>query len=518
MTSPLTRRSLLETYLAASFGTMLTRFPTARRDDPAAFDQSPAASFNVRDLGARGDGVTDDASAFQSAIAAASRVNGVVMVPPSPAHYILGSSITLAPNTRIQGAGGHGPTLRLGGRAETMFNFVGTSEADVLNVSLAHLTLESGSNGSGVAVRVRNFRDLFLRRVSISRFNVGLWADWGIGAYLYGCNVVRNNRGVQVGGAGGPGGIRAPSRSSGRPDAFMDTVVVDACAFAQNGLDVNDMGSTRSLGGTVIRDCSFYESYSNPVPGKHVYLRFANRKGLTLYGNWFEGGQPSHTCVYIGNYDHDGNLTGMCHGAAVFGNDFLQTGQTDTIGIDLVRCEAAAVFGNCFEFAPGNIPIRLADNVGRSTVGHNSYLTYPDRSGYADPIGGSPGRHQVLDPRLTARLGNELQVAGRVASAVTALAYDVRIATDAAAGNFFTISVKDARPFTIEDPTKAIAGQQITYDIRNNSGGQMGPITWAAVFHLAGAFTGPTNQRRRTISFYCDGAAWIEIARSAEDI
>lgn len=515
MSSLLTRRSLIENSVAASIGTLRWGLPSANRDRWLARDQVPMDSFNVKEFGAKGDGSTDDARAFQAAITAAGRVNGVVAVPASAAKYLLGSSITLAPNTRIEGAGGQGPTLRLGGATETMFTFVGTSEAEGLNVTLAHLTLESGSTGKGVAVRVRNFSGLFLRHVSINHFNLGLWADWGIGVHLYGCGLVRNTRAIQVGGVGGPGGIRRGDRQA---DPFLDTVVIDACAFAQNGLDINDMGSNRSLGGTVVRDSSFFEAYTNPVPGKYLYIRLANRKGITLCGNWFEGGQRSRTFIYVGNYDHDGNLTGICYGAAIFGNDLLQTGQTGTVGVDLARCEAATVFGNCLEFAAGNSPIRLADTIGRNTVGHNSYVTYPDRSGYADPIAGSHNNHQILDPRLPTTLSNELQVAGRVASGVAAPAYGPRIATDAAAANYFAIAVTDGKPFTIQDPAESTPGQQIVYDIRNKSGGAIGDITWGTAFQLAGPFIKPLSQKRRTITFYCDGAAWVEIARATADI
>jgi len=515
MSSLLTRRSLIESSVAASVGTFWTHLAPGCRANKTDFDQAPAGSFNVKEFGAKGDGSTDDARSFRAAIAAASRVNGVVTVPASATKYILGSSIALAPNTTIQGAGGQNPTLRLGGAAEAMFSFVGTNEAEGTNVTLAHLALESGSRGNGVAVRVRNFSGLFLRHVNINHFNVALWADWGIGVHLYGCSFVLNKRGLQVGGAGGLGGIR---RGRWHADPFMDTVLVDDCAFAQNELDINDMGSTRALGGMVIRGCSFYEDYTNPVSGKSLYVRLANRKGVTVYGNWFEGGQPSRTFVYLGDHDDDGNTTGMCYGAAIFGNDFLQTGLTGTVGIDIVRCESATVFANCLEFAPGNSPVRLADTVGRSTVGQNSYVTYPDRAEYTNPIGGTPGKHQILDPRLQARLGNELQVGGRVASGVATLPYGVRISTDAAAANYFTIAVTDQKPFTIQDPSKPAPGQQIIYDIRNNSGGAMGDITWGPAFQLAGRFNTPASQKRRTISFYYDGAAWIEIARATSDI
>ena len=103
-------------------------------------------------------------------------------------------------------------------------------------------------------------------------------------------------------------------------------------------------------------------------------------------------------------------------------------------------------------------------------------------------------------------------------SAVTTLAYANKISTDAAAANYFTIAVTDRNPFTIQDPARPIPGQQIIYEIRNNSGGAMGDITWGPAFQLAGPLMGPASQRRRTISFYYNGATWIETARAAADI
>ena len=515
MSSILNRRSLVEGSLAAMLGLVRPRFGSVHHDDSAGSRQVPAGAFNVKDFGAKGDGGADDAKAFQTAITAAGNVNGVVVVPASTTKYVIGSSLNVAPNTTIQGAGGQSPTVRLASGANTLFNFLGTREAEGLNVTLSNLTLESGSRGTGVAIRVRNFTGLFLRDVNINHFNLGLWADWGIGVYLYGCNFVLNKRGLQVGGVGGSGGIRGGAR---RADPFMDTVVVDACGFAQNELDINDMGSSLALGGIVIRNSSFFEAYANPVSGKSLYIRLANRKGITVYGNWFEGGQPSRTCVYLGNHDHDGSATGMCYGAAIFSNDFLQTGSSGTVGVDIARCEAATVFANCFEFAPGNSPVRLADTAGRNTIGQNAYLVYPDREGYVNPIAGSAVNNQILDPRLPARFGDELQVAGRVASGVTTLAYTNKISTDAAAANYFTIAVTDRNPFTIQEPARPIPGQQIIYEIRNSSGGAMGDITWGPAFQLAGPFMAPASRRRRTISFYYNGAAWIETARAAADI
>ncbi len=288
-------------------------------------------------------------------------------------------------NIDIRGAGGPNPTIRFAGREDALFKFVGSSEAEGLNATLSGLILESGSPGKGIAVRARNYNGLFLRHVAINHFDVALRADWGIGLHLYACSIAHNSRGLEVGGTGPAGGIRGGDR---RADPFMDTIVVDACAFGQNGLDINDMGSTRSLGAITIRDSSFFEAYTKPVPKKRTYIRIANRKGITVSGNWFEGGRPGLTCIYLGDYDQDGSHVGTCRGAAIFGNDFLQTGATDTIGVDVASCDGATIFGNCFEFAASNKPIRLGSRVSISTVGQNSYVTYPDCSGYANPIAG----------------------------------------------------------------------------------------------------------------------------------
>ena len=510
----LSRRSLLESSLA-SLGAVRTGLRSFHDDGLAAVDQIPAGAFNVKEFGAKGDGSTDDARAFHAAIAAAGQVNGVVLVPASARKYTLGSSLTLAPNTTIQGAGAQSPTIRLNGGGESLFNFIGISEAQGLNVTLSNLALESGSNRKGVAIRVRNFSNLFLRHVNLNHFNIGLWADWGLGVHAYCCDFVHNVRGLQVGGADGPGGLRESSRQA---DAYMNTVIVDACGFAQNELDINDMGSSRSLGGIVIRGCSFFEAYTNPVAGKYLYVRLANRKGITLYGNCFEGGQGSRTFIYLGNHDHDGNATGICHGAVICGNDFLQTGLTGTVGVDLTRCEAATIIANCFEFAAGNSPIRMTDSVGRNTVGQNSYLTYPDREGYPTPVTGVLTHHQVLDPRMPARIGKEVQIAGRVASAVVALTYGGRVPADAAAANYFSLGVTDSKPFSLENPSNPTPGQQLTYDIRNISGSGMGTIEWGSAFLLAGPFMSPVHRRRRTITFYYDGTNWVEMNRSAGDI
>ncbi len=82
-----------------ALGGALNRADAAPRDDQGVFD-----SLNVRDFGARGDGVTDDTRAFQSAIhEAEKRGGGTVLVPQN--RYFLAGHLDLPAHVTLRGAG-----------------------------------------------------------------------------------------------------------------------------------------------------------------------------------------------------------------------------------------------------------------------------------------------------------------------------------------------------------------------------------------------------------------------------
>jgi hypothetical protein len=119
-------------------------------------------------------------------------------------------------------------------------------------------------------------------------------------------------------------------------------------------------------------------------------------------------------------------------------------------------------------------------------------------------------------PRLNSS-GQPIGFLQGLTTGVRTLAYGPLVAADNFVGRAY-IPVGNTTAFTINAPTFPFKGQTITYDIKNNSGGAMGAITWAAAFLLGGAFTNPANGKRRTISFYYDGASWIETNRATADI
>lgn len=115
------------------------------------------------------------------------------------------------------------------------------------------------------------------------------------------------------------------------------------------------------------------------------------------------------------------------------------------------------------------------------------------------------------------RLYDIEQLLGQLTT-VSAATYGAAIATDASAAAHFTVTASDTSAFTINAPSNAKKGREITFDITNSSGGSLGTITWNAVFKLAGAFTNPANGKRRTASFKYDGTNWVETHRAAADI
>lgn len=97
------------------------------------------------------------------------------------------------------------------------------------------------------------------------------------------------------------------------------------------------------------------------------------------------------------------------------------------------------------------------------------------------------------------------------------LTYGTVIATDASLGNSFTITATDGVAFTISAPSNLVAGKQISYTVRNTSGGALGAITWNAVFKMA-AFANPATANSRSISFVYDGANLVEVSRTPADV
>lgn len=70
-----------------------------------------------------------------------------------------------------------------------------------------------------------------------------------------------------------------------------------------------------------------------------------------------------------------------------------------------------------------------------------------------------------------------------------------------------------ATPYTIHNPVYGVTGQDVTIQIKNESGGALGTATWDSAYKLA-TWTNPPTGYNITITFWFDGTNWWEKSRS----
>lgn len=100
-----------------------------------------------------------------------------------------------------------------------------------------------------------------------------------------------------------------------------------------------------------------------------------------------------------------------------------------------------------------------------------------------------------------------------------ALMYGASVNINCALGNYCTLVVSNNTAFTINAPTNAPTGMELTLEIVNTSGGAMGAITWNAAFAFMTAWTNPASNKRRTIRFRKrSGGNWIQIGLASTDM
>lgn len=169
-----------------------------------ALGEHLAALVDVRDFGAIGDGVTDDAAAFQAAIATAQTRSSPVYVPASPTAYLLGASLTLD-GVALVGEGA-GSTLKLALSSGAALQLMGSGPrlsglrllgpgASVVPSGPADIDL-NGVNLDGIAI-LGGTVGAILHGVEVMACESALVIQGGVGAII-GCRFAFNRTGVEL--------------------------------------------------------------------------------------------------------------------------------------------------------------------------------------------------------------------------------------------------------------------------------------------------------------------------------
>jgi Pectate lyase superfamily protein len=213
-----------------------------------ALGEHLAAIVNVRDFGAIGDGVSDDSTAFQAALAAAQARSGAAYVPASSNAYLISAGLVLdgvgligdGPGSLLKLALASGGGLQLTGDAPSVAGLrllgpgADTWPQSAVDVDLGAVVLDGIQIAAGA-------RDAMLERIEIAACHTGLAIEVPVRA-IVDCDVMFCHHGSEVrsGAAGSIHLARTKFHACGAglrvdPDALFDRATLAGGEAARCG-------------------------------------------------------------------------------------------------------------------------------------------------------------------------------------------------------------------------------------------------------------------------------------------
>lgn len=244
--------------------------------------------FNVKDFGAKGDGITDDTAAIQATVTAAGQ-GGTVYAPSG--NYLLTATINLLTNQTIQGAGvnstvfqrynDYGHTLAWGtAGAATLagiFFIQGTMPAE------GATALSNKISGNWAHVYIASGQGLVIHDCWMWRMPYGVAVQNGAGIYIRRCNMQgiwdKNYAAMQEGIASLGLGL----------SGYVQLVVVENCYFAGSGSALRNVTWTSTDTGAHV-----FNIHENIGP--QYAIQVGGFEGMTIHSNYM-GGTSSNSIL-----------------------------------------------------------------------------------------------------------------------------------------------------------------------------------------------------------------------------
>jgi Pectate lyase superfamily protein len=470
--------------------------------------------FDVKNYGAVGDGVANDTTAIQAAIDAANtavrsrvklhagtyKITAPLTIPAGTGGFTDVGKTTLEGEHRnttcIQQATANTPVIKPTGAAATYSQSVTIRNLRIEQATQASTT-DTQAYGIAFPVEPPAVASWTIERCWINKCYVGIGcnntsgqsAPWNLRVVDTWITSTRHNA------------IKLLSPTvAGMPSCEFDHLYVANTGVGSGaGAIVSDGPAfTFTAASVTMTDIDLEGWYNNAITYN------GNSQAMTVRGFYiehhhFDGTSPYGTTPVLFDVASD----------AIFDGVMISADTTGAIG--------------AYMFGASNANLHLRGAATVLTIGGGGYATAFVASGtsrifYNGDWRATTGLINVPFDNNTVA-SNDFLVRG-----ARALTYSATIATDAGvASDKFKIVATNTTAFTISTPTNPSTGKEITYDIKNSSGGTHGVITWGAGFLNggagtvgAGAFTGIANGKRRTIRFYYDGTNWIELSRTAD--
>lgn len=440
--------------------------------------------LNVKAFGALGDGEKDDAPAIQAAIDAVAGAprkhgvapfspGGVVYIPASDGPYVLGSKLSIGHSLSLVGDGPGSMLYLADGVNDSMIEITHSGDSWVV---LHRLTLEgnrfnqSGTDHHGIVVNAEQplarYHDIFEQLYVRNCRGNGFEFVEGAPHRITNC-VFNDNSYVQV--HHGPRAI---------DNYVIDTIVgTDAAEPGTIGWHAEGSNNIWHGGAIALSEIGAkIEGLRNTVEGGtsidlnrrygvHALTNESRFVGLTIRGNSREQDGKFEDI----RIDGDG---GRGRRNVIVGCTFSGDGRTPYGVVEVNGAEGTQVGGCTFHgHLTGDVQLTGAG----SFAYHRRGLV---RAGFGPTV--------VVDPKQS---------------------------------DIFNIVVPSQEPFTINAADGAFPGQRITVGVTNRSGGRGGDLTWGTEFVLSrDSFERPRNGRKRLVSFYFDGARWIETHQTSGEL